>query len=161
VSEHIRRHGPVLGLAGLALTACALKPPVPEVIERERSYEVGREIAQQRVGAALQAAGFPPSDPADGQIRASLTYEDERGWARCRAPLIKEMGGDRRRPARPLDRTANVTARIEGDDNASQVIVDANFEARMLNGFTNRELDVACRSLGSLEAQVLDAVGRP
>lgn len=151
----------VWGLVGVALAACAPKPPVPEVIERERSYEVGREVAERRVGRALQAAGFPPSDPGDGEIRTSLTYEDERGWARCDAPLLKEMGGDRRQPARPLDRTARVTVQIEGDDSSSQVVVETNFEARMLNGFINRELEVACRSMGTLEAQVLDDVDRP
>lgn len=143
------------------LTACAPRAQPPEVIETTRSYSIGSEVAEQRASETLRAAGFMPGRPDNGRIQVILTYEDDRGWALCDKPLLKEMGGNRRQPARPIDRTASVDVRVDGDDGSSQVDVETRFEARLLNGFTYSEFNVSCRSIGTVEALVLNGIARP
>lgn len=160
MSGRAHRSLSLLWLAGVLLTACAPRAQPPEVIEDTRSYAVGREVAANQVRETLRSAGFAPTGPAD-RIQATLAYEDDRGWAWCEKPLLKEMGVNRRQPARPLDRTATVDVRVSGGQGSSQVNIGTRFEARLLNGFTNSEFDVPCRSMGTLEALVLNAIGRP
>lgn len=93
-------------------------------------------------------------------LRATRSTVDDSdgGWACCEVPRVSDMGTSRQRPASPLDRTVEVAFQVTGDQSSSKVLLDTTMNARHLNGFTNRELHVDCRSMGKLETMVLDAV---
>lgn len=148
-------------LAGaLVLSSCSVPEPPPPVGERARSYAIEPERAEERVRAALRSAGFTVDEAPAGRIRARLTYDDARDWAWCPSRWVNERGGNRRQLARPLDWTARVDAGVAGEAGGSRVVVEADFEQTLLNGFINWELQNACRSTGALERMVLDAVAR-
>lgn len=148
-------------VAAFALAACSTLEPPPPVGEVTRSYQIAPGEAEHRIREVLQEAGFAPSEPADGLIRASVTYEDERDWAWCPPRRVKDRGSDRRQLARPVDWTSTVEARVTGDAGSSRVVVATDHAQTLRNGFINWTFDNACRSTGALERRVLDAIAAP
>jgi hypothetical protein len=142
-------------LAATGLAGCAVAPPA-QPVETRRQVTTPPDVAEARVQMALDELGFAPAAP-DGTRRRNSAPED---WASCEIATVRggESGGQRDF-ARPQSRSAAVRTSVVPAGEGSLLSVAADFAAAYHHRYRNLPFAQPCRSLGVLEARLLDAAG--
>ena len=142
--------GSIVGL--LLLGACAT---APRMAERNVAGSTGAALA--RAGTALAGLGFGRATSGPETLTAATQRVDP-AWAVC-PPVLVSDGDDRRVMASAEARTARVTVTATPGGDATAVRVEAAFAATYRNRLRATSFERACRSIGRLEALLLDAAG--
>jgi hypothetical protein len=146
----------------LALSGCATEPqPRPREVGVSRVYAMSQDALIARLREVLAGYQIEPGsyDPATGTLRAARRDLGQTGWAICQPLRVRDPDGERLRKAEPLRLDLDLGVQIEGVDGSSRVTLRPVFVETNLNSFTNLEVTHSCRSTGTLERDLLGALG--
>jgi hypothetical protein len=150
-------------LAALSLSACQQRPAPQFQVEQSRSYDLPKETVWNDIIAFLRANDITvrSADLASGVIEADRENFQDAGWAYCEPARITDHASDTRRQRRArifLDRSLELRIDVRATGGMVQVAPDAQLTERQINSFKNLPFDVPCRSTGTLEKALLDAI---
>jgi hypothetical protein len=151
---------PVLLAAALLLTACQTTYQV----DREKVYAEGKRAVWDQLLAFLERdqIAVTSSDFERGSVVAERLHFQDQGWADCeRRRVYKESGGDGTRMSWALrvDRDLALEATVAEAGGATRVSVDARFTEKQDDPNSFNFFTQPCRSKGTLEAALFDALG--
>ena len=149
-------------LAALVLAACQRQVPQFQV-EQSRSYDLPKETVWNDILAFLRANDIRvrSADLTSGVIEADRENFQDAGWAYCEPAKFTDHASDTRRQRRAqifLDRSLELRIDVRATGDRVQVAPDAQLTERQINSFKNLPFDAPCRSTGTLEKALLDAI---
>jgi hypothetical protein len=151
-----------VALLALALSGCATerrpRPPEPGI---SRVYAMSQDALIARLREVLAGYQIEPGtyDPATGRLRAGRRDLGQTGWAMCQPLRVRDPDGVRLREAEPLRLDVDLGVQVEGVDGGTRVTLRPVFIETNLDSFTNLEVTHRCRSTGTLERDLLGALG--
>jgi hypothetical protein len=151
-----------VALLALVLAGCATQPqPRPREVGVSRVYAVSQDALMARLPEVLASYQIEPGtyDPASGRLRAGRRDLGQTGWAMCQPLRVRDPDGERLREAEPLRLDLDLDVQVEGVDGGTRVTLRPVFVETSLDSFTNLEVTHRCRSTGTLERDLLGALG--
>jgi len=150
-------------LAALILSACQQRPAPQFQVEQSRSYDLPKETVWSDILAFLRANDIRvrSADLTSGVIEADRENFQDAGWAYCEPARFTDHASDTRRQRRAqifLDRSLELRIDVRATGDRVQVAPDAQLTERQINSFKNLPFDAPCRSTGTLEKALLDAI---
>jgi len=146
---------------GLSVVGCQPKPvivPAPE----SRSFAEDIELIWPRTLAFLDQHDLEvvEANREQGRIVAIRHAYQDQGWAFCKPARVIDRRNDRsrRNRGRPVSRDARLHLHILASDGGTVVRPKARFTEEQINPFRNLPFTAGCRSKGSLENALLDAL---
>ena len=151
----------VAGVLGLMVAGCQPKPIVYDV-PGSRSLPENVDSVWPRVlrFAAANGLELVEVDRARGSIVAIREGYQDQGWAACKTARLVDRDDDksRRGRGRPVSRDLRLDITVDAGADGTVVAPMARFTEEQTNPFRNLPFMVACRSKGTLEKALLDAI---
>jgi hypothetical protein len=149
----------------VALLVAACQTQKVYQIERSRTYAQDKQAVWDRLLAFLERnhIAVTSADPASGRIAGERRDFEDQGWADCERRRVYEGsgGGSRMSWALRVDRDLALQVDVAENAGATQVSVDASFAEEQISGASFEHFMQPCRSTGTLERALLDALGDP
>jgi hypothetical protein len=155
---------PALLAAALLLSACQT---TTYQVDREKAYAEDKRAVWDQLLAFLERnqIAVTSSDFESGSVAAERLHFQDQGWADCERRRVYEASGGSGSPrqswALRVDRDLALDATVAEAGGTTRVTADARFTEKQDDPNSFDFFTQPCRSKGTLEAALFDALGSP